>query len=144
MKYFIWMICLGLIGFSACKTAQITKNKSLTLTDKYWRLTTLNDLAISKDPTATREMHMILKQEGLKINGNAGCNSFFGTFELKANNGISFGKLGSTMMACKDMQLESQFLEALTKANIYSINGNQLSLLKDNIVLAKFEGRELR
>lgn len=144
MKYFIWMICLGLIGFSACKTAQTTKNKSLTLTDKYWRLTTLNDLAISKDPAATREMHMILKQEGLKINGNAGCNSFFGTFELKANNGISFGKLGSTMMACKDMQLESQFLEALTKANIYSINGNQLSLLKDNIVLAKFEGRELR
>ncbi|MEY2903184.1 MAG: hypothetical protein RLY89_2290 [Bacteroidota bacterium] len=144
MKHFIWMICFGLIGFSACKTAQTTKNKSLTLTDKYWRLTTLNDLAISKDPAATREMHMILKQEGLKINGNAGCNSFFGSFELKADNGISFGKMGSTMMACKDMQLESQFLEALTKANTYSIIGNQLTISKDNAVLAKFEGRGLR
>jgi heat shock protein HslJ len=104
----------------------------------------LNDLAISKDPAATREMHLILKQEGLKINGNAGCNSFFGSFELKADNGISFGKMGSTMMACKDMQLESQFLEALTKANTYSIIGNQLTISKDNAVLAKFEGRGLR
>lgn len=144
MKNFIWMICIGLIGFSSCKTARTSNSASLNLTEKYWRLISLNDVSINKDPAATREMHMILKKEGLKINGNAGCNSFFGTFEIKANNGISFGKMGSTMMACKDMQIERQFLDALANANAYTINGNQLTISKDNTVLAKFEGRELR
>lgn len=144
MKKTIWMICLGLIALTACKTVKTINNNALSLTDKYWRLISLNNETITKDPPATREMHMILKKDGLKVNGNAGCNSFFGTFELKENNGISFGKMGSTMMACKDMQLERQFLDALTNANVYAIEGNQLTLSKDNAVLAKFEGRELR
>ncbi len=142
MKYFIGMICLGLFSFSACKTAQTGKNQSSSLAPKYWRLVELNGAPVVKDPLATREAHMILK--GTQVNGNAGCNSYFGTFEIKADNGIGFGKMGSTMMACKDMQLEKQFLDALTNANTYSINGNQLSISKDKVILAKFEGRELR
>ncbi len=143
MKYFIWMICLGLIGFSACKTAQTGKNQSSSLTPKYWRLVELNGVPVAKDPLATREAHMILK--GTQVNGNTGCNSFFGSFELKADSGISFGKMGSTLMACKDMQLDKAYLDALTNASSYSVNGNVLILYKEqNIPLAFFSGRDLR
>lgn len=142
MKYFVWMICSGLFSLSACKTAQTGKNKSFSLTPKYWRLVELNGVPVVKDPLATREAHMILK--GTQVNGNTGCNSFFGTFELKAENVIGFSKMGSTMMACKDMEIERLFLDALSNTNTYLINGNQLTISKDKAILAKFEGRELR
>jgi len=78
-------------------------------------------------------------------NGFAGCNSFFGSFELKESNGISFGKMGATMMACKDMGFERNYLDALTNTSSYSINGNKLILFNEQkIALAKFEGRDLR
>ena len=143
MKYFVWIICFSMIGLTSCKTAQTGKNQSLLLTPKYWRLVELNGVPVTKNPLATKEAHMILK--GTQVNGNTGCNSFFGSFELKADNGISFGKMGSTMMACIDMQIERAYLDALTNASSYSVNGNMLILYKEkNIPLAFFSGSDLR
>lgn len=143
MKPFIWMTCMALIGLASCKTAQTAQNKSLSLTPKYWRLIELNGVPVTKDPLATREAFMILK--GKQVNGNTGCNSFWGLFELKADHGISFGKISSTMMDCKNMQTDSAYLDALSKANSYDVVGNILILYKEKkIAFAFFVGRDLR
>jgi heat shock protein HslJ len=35
-----------------------------------------------------------------KVNGNSGCNNFFGTFSVSGNDHIQFGGMGSTRKAC--------------------------------------------
>lgn len=49
-----------------------------------------------------------------RVAGNSGCNRFMGGYEL-TGEGISFGRLAGTMMACPEpqMQTEQRFLEQL-------------------------------
>lgn len=71
--------------------------------------------------------------------GNGSCNQFFGSYELKAGDRISFGNSGATMMACPDMQTERLFLETLGQVDNYSIGANTLSLNKARMApLARF------
>jgi heat shock protein HslJ len=165
MKHFIWIICIALLGISACKTVKPAVKPAVEptvepavqpavkpaveqpfgLTETYWRLVELNGDAIVKEPSATKEAHIILKKAGLTINGNSGCNSFFGSYTLKGKHEIHFGKMGSTMMACKDMLMERKFLYAITNADHYTIKDGRLILSKGTTtILAKFESRELR
>ena len=53
--------------------------------------------------------------------GAGGCNRFFGTWTLKGDS-LSFGKMGSTMMACAPslMEQEGKYLKALETASGYS------------------------
>ena len=64
-----------------------------------------------------------------KFNGNAGCNKFFGSYEVEENK-LSLGAIGSTKMACEEevMQAESTYLAALEKAATYHITGQTLQI----------------
>ncbi len=60
--------------------------------------------------------------------GNAGCNTFGGSYEAKQGQ-LTFGQLVSTLMACTGnavMQQEQAYLAALGKAASYEISGDQL------------------
>jgi len=65
-----------------------------------------------------------------RFSGNASCNNIFGTYELKEGNRISFGMVGSTMMACPDMATETAFLEILKTVDNYSVADSTLSFTK--------------
>ncbi len=77
-----------------------------------------------KEPTS--EVFMTL--EDGKVNGKAGCNSFFGSYELGEGNQLDFGPMGATKMACPDMDIEVFFFTMLDSTRIYTIEGNKLSL----------------
>jgi len=64
------------------------------------------------------------------INGNGGCNSFFGSLQ-KANDGIVVGELGSTRMACpgKIMGREVAFMQALQNAVVFETGNDRLQLV---------------
>jgi len=64
-----------------------------------------------------------------KFNGKAGCNSYFGNYEVEDNK-LSLGAIGSTKMACEEevMKAESNFLATLEKADNYQITGNSLQI----------------
>jgi heat shock protein HslJ len=66
------------------------------------------------------------------INGNGGCNSFFGSLQ-KANDGIVVGELGSTRMACpgKIMDREVAFMQALQNAVVFETGDERLQLIDD-------------
>ncbi len=72
--------------------------------------------------------------ENGSINGNAGCNNYFGGYTIDGNE-INISKaLGSTMMYCEPeevMQQEAQYLEMLGNVTTYTIEGNQLTLSTD-------------
>jgi len=64
-----------------------------------------------------------------KLQGNGGCNGFFGTYKL-AGDGIEIGPLGATRMACPApiMEREALFLQALANARKFVRDRIDLSL----------------
>lgn len=73
------------------------------------------------------------------INGNGGCNGFFGSVE-KTETGISIGPLGATRKACPQpiMDRESAFLDALQNTTSFQTGKESLQLLdSENVLLAE-------
>ena len=66
-----------------------------------------------------------------ELNGNAGCNNYFGGYEIEGNE-IKVAPLGSTMRMCDTpdgvMEQEQQYLAALQTATTFRIEGDQLWL----------------
>ena len=64
------------------------------------------------------------------INGNGGCNSFFGSLQ-KVDDGIVVGELGSSRMACpgKIMEREVAFMQALQNAVVFETGNDRLQLI---------------
>lgn len=76
-----------------------------------------------------------------KVNGNATCNRFFGTYVLEDNE-LSIQPGGTTLMTCPDefMAQEQRFLTALEQVTSYQITNAQLQLLDaDENILLTFE-----
>lgn len=114
------------------------------ITDKYWLLVELNGSMVEQDTTRHVSPHMIFKKGENKFNGNTGCNTMVGTYELPGGDGLKLSDIISTKMACMDnMQLESDFLGALNRADSYVIVGDTLVLNRARMApLARFT-REL-
>jgi len=72
---------------------------------------------------------------GGQVTGNAGCNSYFGSYEAQGGE-ISVGAVGSTEMACMDpegvMEQELEYLKHLSDAQTYQIEGDRLTIYWDN------------
>ncbi|MET2986625.1 META domain-containing protein [Aureibaculum conchae] len=119
----------------------IFNKQQIQLTDRHWKLVELNGKKVAYDKKKGNQPYLILRpDEENKVYGNAGCNRFFGTFELKEGNQITFSQLGATKMYCSNMETEKQFLEVLSKADNYSLDGETLMLNKAKMApLAKFE-----
>lgn len=99
------------------------------ITEKYWKLKTLEGKEVKMDKNQEREIFFMLKTEDNRVNGFAGCNSLMGTYTLEKGNRIKFSQMATTMMACPDLNInESEFLKVFELADNYSINGDELSL----------------
>jgi heat shock protein HslJ len=94
-----------------------------------WQLIELQGKEITATegrPNAT----ITFEKENGKVNGNSGCNSFFGTYTITEGHRITITGLGSTMMACADVPYEQEFLSALQAADNFTLTGDTLSLNK--------------
>ncbi|MBL7842334.1 MAG: META domain-containing protein [Cyclobacteriaceae bacterium] len=118
-----------LIMLFACQT------QNISLFDTEWKLKTINGKDYSSyNPPAT----LTFTQEESRVSGHAGCNRFFGGYEL-ANDNVSFGQLGATKMFCEDkMELEDNYLKALEQVKRYRMKGNSLQLLDGTTVILEF------
>jgi len=77
-------------------------------------------------------------QEG-QVHGNAGCNTYFGAYELGADGKLSFGPIGRTEMYCMPeevMTQEDAFLEDLGSTASYLI-------AEDTLQLEDADGKEI-
>jgi heat shock protein HslJ len=72
-----------------------------------------------------------------RISGRAGCNRYFGRV-IFDNGKLSISGVGSTQMACMDMQIESLYLKHLSAVNRYQFNSGLLQLYKDQELLLQF------
>lgn len=112
------------------------------LENTYWKLQELDGQAVTT-PEGQREAHMILQPAETRVSGNAGCNNFFGGYELEGET-LRFGQTGATMMACPDgMETEQAFLAILDKVDRYAVEGAILRLYQGDTLLATFEAVHL-
>jgi len=113
------------------------------LAGTYWKLTYLERARVAAQP-GQREPHMVLGAPEGQVQGFAGCNGFFGGYEIR-DGGIHFSRMGATMMACAEgMETEDAFLKALAAAERHEIVGEYLLLYQGNRLLARFEAVYLR
>lgn len=118
---------LFLMGCSSSRSAnqQVDNN----ITNKYWKLVTLEGQKVTMAPNQQRESYFTLKTDQNMINGFSGCNTFSGTYTLEKGWRIRFSPLASTLMACPDVKVnESEFLKVFSLADNYTIVGDTLSL----------------
>lgn len=66
-----------------------------------------------------------------KVNGNAGCNDFFGTVDL-TDSSITFGTLGATKKMCPDMTAEDALFDALNNVASYKLEDNKLFFVNND------------
>lgn len=103
---------------------ETTKNET-SFEDTKWKLITFMGKAISD-----KNAFITFSSNDNKVYGNASCNTFNGSYQLKEGFRVSVSKVATTLMACPDMSIETAFLEILEKVDNYSLNGNTMTLNK--------------
>ena len=112
------------------------------LEDKKWVLIELMGKPV-ETTGRLREGHIQFSMETGRFSGSNTCNNFFGQYELMKGNRIEFGKAGSTLMACPDMETQNLFMEVLHMADNYSLTDSVLSINKARLApLARFRSDE--
>ena len=112
-------------GVIACNNDG-AKNKPLVGT--HWRLIELNGHPVEVGKNAP-EPHIGLDSATNRFNGNAGCNTFFGSYELGEAGKITFSQVAATRMMCLDMELENLFLPIFESIDGYRIKGSELTFI---------------
>ena len=126
-----------MLAIAACSSSKPT---AISATDyrlhDIWVLKELNgkNLTVSDYPREAPRMELNTK-EG-KVLGNSGCNNFFGSFSSQGEK-ITFSDLGSTKMFC-EKSVETEFFEALAKAQRFQVKDLHLLLYKDEVLIASF------
>lgn len=141
MKKLIYLAAILFAGLQACNSSQKAGKSSATeLTDTYWKLTELNGKAIGEAGTDRREVYVILRKQDSRVQGNAGCNGYGGTYTLDPNGfNIKFSAMMSTQMACPGLDIENQFLKVFEQADSYYVKDGMLQLNRARMApLAKF------
>lgn len=104
-------------------------NQDNEITEKYWKLKTLEGQDVTMADNQEREQFFTLKTNENRIAGFAGCNAITGEYKLEEGNRIRFSNVGTTMKACPDVDVnESEFLEVFNLADNYTIKDDVLSL----------------
>jgi len=134
MKQILAFTLIALFFFGCSNKHRITQGQpsDASITETYWKLTELMGKKMSLLTQGHKEMYMILKKGTDRVQGNSGCNTFAGSYQLREPRRITFSQIASTKMACLDfdMNTETQFLSVLSQADGYYPKGDTLQLIR--------------
>jgi heat shock protein HslJ len=94
-----------------------------------WTLVSIGPVGSEETIGEAMTITIAFAEDG-RFHGSAGCNRYFGGYELGDGNSLLFKNIGSTMMMCDDeiMRLETSYLEALKNISSYRTEKNSLVL----------------
>ena len=119
-------LAILILALTACNQAEPQDTESLEGTS--WVLETYRKSRPIPGTTIT------ISFEDGEISGSAGCNSYFGSYELSGAM-ITFSTIAMTEMFCMDpegvMDQESMYLESLGRAESYKIEDGKLVITFD-------------
>jgi heat shock protein HslJ len=133
------VLCIAMLLASCMKqAAPPTGAEAAGIEGIQWYLTEVGGLPVSL-MADDKQPHILLDPAQKQATGFAGCNNFFGSYELDGSS-LTFGPMGATRMACPDLEtgLETSVLEALESTLRWKIEDGDLLFLKADDVLARF------
>jgi heat shock protein HslJ len=142
MKYTILLIAATISLYSCHRSKNHVGGpvlSSVPIEDTHWAL-----IEIMGKPVHPKQIQkpisLLLSKANQRVTGSSGCNHYNGSYALdEAIQRISFQKIATTMMACKDMETERSFLKLLEETDHYAISGDTLSLQRAKVApLARF------
>lgn len=149
MKQHLFITFIGIaVAFSACKSTQQVTSTNQTnmetsnIIGKKWQLVELRGNAVA--PTINNKVPFIeFNDADKRYSASAGCNGLGGTYKISGNGRIVFTQGMSTMMACDNMEIETELKNILGLTDNFTINNNVLSLNKARMApLARFKAIE--
>lgn len=115
---------IGVVVMTACGTKKAAVANSIA---GNWKIVEVDGEKVA-DVEKTPEINFDVKEQ--RVNGNAGCNNFFGSFTYK-NGALKFAdNMGATRMMCKNMKFEDKAFQSFPKIEKAVAKGKQL-LLQD-------------
>lgn len=130
MKNAVFYLVLFAIG--GCKTQQNPIMHTDSITGAEWKLVRLNgeDVAALNPPIT-----LSFDEAQKKVSGFAGCNRFFGGYELNQSS-IKFSAIGATKMYCQDKSsIEDNYVTALSNVQSFKAENSKLVLTGENAIL---------
>ena len=123
IKLIISLLLLCVIGLTACsRTAPVFEDIEWVL-ESYGAKGYLQPVLENSSVTATFD-----SAEG-RVTGSAGCNHYFGSYEVKDISRIEIGMIGSIEMWCENfMDQETAFLAILSDVANYTIKDGKLQI----------------
>jgi len=133
------VLCIAMLLVSCTKKDIPTSGAQATgIEGIQWYLTEAGGLPVSL-MADDKQPHILLDPAQKQATGFAGCNNFFGSYELDGSS-LTFGPMGATRMACPDLEtgLEMSVFEALESTRNWKKSDGELLLLDEDAVLARF------
>lgn len=124
-------------GVSSTTPLQVEQG-SEALYKYQWQLKEVKGILIAEAKRPQFTLLLMPGQPG-RVSGRGGCNRISGSFDLSGSDGIKFGAIASTEMACPDMEQEDLFLKSLAEINQWKIVNNELHLLQDGKGIVIFQ-----
>jgi heat shock protein HslJ len=134
-KYLLILFVLSLT-LSACASGSNTPTNTPTSSlIGTWKLTAYGPAASPTPAVADVDATLKFDSDG-KVGGSGGCNSLGGDYTVEGDQ-ITFGPIISTMMACDDPRMvqEGTVIQVMTDTASFKIDGNTLTITKDDTVL---------
>ena len=144
MRYYVITLLAATLILTGCgcKTSKKSVAKEqYPLVGTQWNLTRLDGAEIGAD-FALRPF--ITFDTAGAVQGNLGCNSFFGTYSVNKKHKMTLEFEGATKRLCKQMEVEKQFMQALKRdITRYEIEGEELILFAGDKEVMRFTGVDL-
>lgn len=109
----------------------VTPEEPAALENTVWMLVSYGDSGSPQTPLEGSEITAVFDKTEGNVSGSAGCNQYFGSFEVNGSK-LSVSPLASTMMMCPEegvMDQEQGYLAILQGAESYQIEGDQLHIV---------------
>lgn len=120
------LILVMLVGCGAKKS--VTPDD---LMDKEWTLTSCN---VNGTEIETGDQPVVLFfADSVNVGGSSGCNRIIGNYEL-ANDTLTINIMGTTRMACPDMEFESEYLGIMQNPMSVKIEDEGSRMILENSV----------
>jgi copper homeostasis protein (lipoprotein) len=100
------------------------------LVETHWTLTEVDGQAVPP-VEGGRGPHLFLVREHARVRGFAGCNTLSGGYTLSSGDGLVFGPLAMTRMACVSpaaSAVEGAFVKGLEQVAWFKVTGTVLEL----------------
>lgn len=134
LSIFLGVICLGFV--LNCSSAKV-QNQQI---QREWMLISFDQFPKEHLVKNKAGINLTAEKENGKIRGTAfmGCNRMFFTSEFKSKSKMKISGVGSTLMACQEMDLENKFVKSFENMTNYQIDGHFLTLSDDKGNSMKF------